>query len=139
MKIHLKKLCTALSKIKAATTAFLLLLGCLAVPKPTFAGTYTELVNFTNMTAPFFGRTPTSVVTLSADGTTLYGTTPFGGVNNHGVIFSYDIATGMYTDLFDFTGATGANPQRRTGPLRKHPLWDGTDRGCKHRWSDIFL
>jgi uncharacterized repeat protein (TIGR03803 family) len=44
----------------------------------------------------------------------LYGVTESGGLNNAGVLFEYDPATGVYTKKIDFTTATGKAP---TGSL----------------------
>ncbi len=41
----------------------------------------------------------------------LYGMTSEGGVNDLGVIFSYDPATDIYTKLLDFDGTNGSNPE----------------------------
>ncbi|MBI3501327.1 MAG: T9SS type A sorting domain-containing protein [Bacteroidetes bacterium] len=40
----------------------------------------------------------------------LYGMTNLGGANNKGVIFEYDINTGIYTKKIDLTSANGGNP-----------------------------
>jgi uncharacterized repeat protein (TIGR03803 family) len=41
----------------------------------------------------------------------LYGMTRYGGANNVGVLFQYDLATSTYTKKFDFAGVTnGVNP-----------------------------
>ncbi|HLV39965.1 MAG TPA: choice-of-anchor tandem repeat GloVer-containing protein, partial [Xanthomarina sp.] len=41
----------------------------------------------------------------------LYGTTDIGGVNNMGVLFSYNIITALYTKLHDFDEQTGQRPK----------------------------
>jgi uncharacterized repeat protein (TIGR03803 family) len=46
---------------------------------------------------------------MATDGK-LYGVTEWGGLHGWGVIFSFDTATNIYTDLFDFTGSTGSSP-----------------------------
>jgi len=53
------------------------------------------------------GSDPVSGLSLSADGTTLYGTTSKGGVNANGTIFGIDIATG--TETIFSNGGTSAN------------------------------
>jgi uncharacterized repeat protein (TIGR03803 family) len=40
----------------------------------------------------------------------LLGTTRDGGTNNFGVIYQFNLSTGTYTKLADFTGTNGANP-----------------------------
>jgi len=39
-----------------------------------------------------------------------YGTTPYGGAHNDGVIFQYDPSTRVYTDEYDFNDTDGSNP-----------------------------
>jgi uncharacterized repeat protein (TIGR03803 family) len=77
---------------------------------------YTVLHNFTGsdgLLTPPDGLNPRhNAMTLSADGTTLYGMTVAGGTTatatnpGLGVIFRYDITTGAFTVLHSFTGAT---------------------------------
>jgi uncharacterized repeat protein (TIGR03803 family) len=52
---------------------------------------------------PQFGDVPVSGIIKAGNGW-LYGTTPTGGANNAGVIYSVDPATNTYTDIFDFPG-----------------------------------
>lgn len=40
----------------------------------------------------------------------LYGNSSSGGYNGAGVVYGYNIATGVYTDLFNLTGPTGSYP-----------------------------
>ncbi len=56
------------------------------------------------------GRNPqyTNMV-LGTDGL-FYGMTKAGGVNDYGIIFSYDSSRGIYTKLYDFDGLNGYNP-----------------------------
>lgn len=62
-----------------------------------------------NFSVPGNGHTPAGSLTLAPNGK-LYGLTSFGGANNIGVIFEYDIASNTYTKKLDFTSATGGNP-----------------------------
>ena len=66
---------------------------------------YTKLYSFdiTN------GAHPQGSLIQANDGK-LYGTTSKGGGSNNGVIFSFNLATGTYTKLYDFDGVNGANP-----------------------------
>ena len=70
--------------------------------------TYTDLVNFTGIAGAFPGSDPDGTLTLS--GGVLYGTAPFGGASNNGVIFSFDPSTSTYKVLYDFDGTKGTNP-----------------------------
>jgi uncharacterized repeat protein (TIGR03803 family) len=54
------------------------------------------------------GWMPRGSLMQAADGK-LYGMTEWGGLNNMGVIFSYDILLNNYSDLFDLTGI-GSKP-----------------------------
>jgi len=56
------------------------------------------------------GGWPEGTLLQASDGK-LYGTTIFGGVNNEGVIFSFNLATSTYTKEIDFNGKNGAHPQ----------------------------
>ncbi len=55
------------------------------------------------------GRQPSGHLLRAADGK-LYGMTPFGGIHNLGVIYSYDPAFSIYKKLMDFDSSNGANP-----------------------------
>lgn len=76
---------------------------------PTTGGTPTALANFNGAN----GSDPIGGLTLSADGTTLFGTTSNGGANNKGVVFSLDISTGALTTLATFDGANGSGPSAK--------------------------
>jgi uncharacterized repeat protein (TIGR03803 family) len=47
---------------------------------------------------------------MQASDSLLYGMTYNGGANSDGIIFSYNIPKGIYTDIHDFTGADGKYP-----------------------------
>lgn len=69
---------------------------------------FNTLYNFTQAD----GCLPEGAMIQGADGK-LYGTAAYGGVNDKGVIFSYDITTNTYVKLFDFVQATGECPLTR--------------------------
>ena len=49
---------------------------------------------------------------MQASNGKLYGLTEFGGTNNLGVLFEYDISTSTYTKKIDFDGANhGSEPK----------------------------
>jgi len=69
-------------------------------------GSETILYNFRGGTD---GKYPCSLV--EANNGLLYGITASGGINDSGIIFSYNISTGTKTDIHDFgSGADGAIP-----------------------------
>lgn len=75
--------------------------------KVTTAGVYTVLATFSGNTGSNKGSQPTGCLAIS--GTNLYGLTRFGGAGNLGS--AYRITTsGVFTSLFDFTGAAGLRP-----------------------------
>ena len=87
----------------------LLLIGW-SVPLMGWASTPTILHSFTGTGSD--GSNPYASLTLSANGTTLYGTTYQGGTSNDGAIFSIDLTNSHYTTLHSFTGVgtDGSNP-----------------------------
>jgi uncharacterized repeat protein (TIGR03803 family) len=56
------------------------------------------------------GSDPLGSLTLSADGTTLYGTTYRGGAGGFGTVFSIPVGGGTPADLVSFSGSNGAGP-----------------------------
>ena len=80
-------------------------LGCGVVYKLNKAGKETVLYNFTGGAD---GANPYAGVVLDSSGN-LYGTTPFGGARNKGVVFKVD-ASGHEAALLRFTGSNGHAP-----------------------------
>lgn len=70
------------------------------------SGTYTKKIDFDGAS---FGSYPNGSLMQAADGY-LYGLTLTGGINDKGVIFRFDINTGIITKVFDFNGSNGLNP-----------------------------
>ena len=70
------------------------------------SSTYTKLKDFdgTNGAYPYGGG-----LIQATDGK-LYGTTYEGGINDAGVIFSFDLSSSVYTKLNDFDHQTGGGP-----------------------------
>lgn len=73
---------------------------------PVTGGAPTVLASFDGT----HGASPLAGLTLSADGSTLYGTTKYGGDNGDGAVFSLPIGGGIPTLVASFDGADGANP-----------------------------
>ncbi len=67
--------------------------------------TFSDLHNFTHATGDF----PNGSL-MHAENGLFYGMTSNGGVNGLGVIFSFNIADSVYTDIHDFNDTAGRNP-----------------------------
>ena len=74
---------------------------------PATGGTPTVLASFNGGD----GAAPYAGLTLSGDGSTLYGTTTDGGADNAGTIFSVPVTGGAPTVLASFNGSDGALAQ----------------------------
>lgn len=68
--------------------------------------TYNKLFSFVSAS----GQYPMRSLMQASNGM-MYGTTSSGGLNNNGVIFSFDATTNTYTNIFDFINAMGTGPQ----------------------------
>lgn len=62
------------------------------------------------------GRNPYGDLLQASNGK-LYGMTPYGGTDDYGVLFEFDIASKQYQKLHDFNGADGGSP---FGTLLQH-------------------
>ena len=79
---------------------------CFGFSFDTGTNIYTKLYDFTLTT----GGNPTRSLLQGRSGL-LFGTAQRGGVYGYGTVFSYNILTNTYTDLFDFDNNNGASPQ----------------------------
>jgi uncharacterized repeat protein (TIGR03803 family) len=73
------------------------------------SNTYTEKMDLwpvvgTSTFHPFYGSV------IQATNGKLYGTTNYGGVNNKGILFEYDLTTSTYTKRADFSTTNGGDP-----------------------------
>ncbi|MDR3519815.1 MAG: peptidoglycan-binding protein [Candidatus Pacebacteria bacterium] len=73
------------------------------------SSTYTKIYDFGDGGANLNGDEPEGSLFQASNGN-LYGMTQVGGVNNRGVIFSYNPTTSTYTKLYDFDFANGSSP-----------------------------
>ena len=97
--------------------------------------TYSDVVNFTGTSN---GSGPVGTLIQASNGN-FYGMTDSGGVNNDGVIFSYNISTGVYTKLLDFNGTgNGANPRRDLFQASNGLLYGMTQFGGVHNDGVMF-
>ena len=71
--------------------------------------TYAKKVDLTGTGGTNPGSTPLGSL-IQATNLKLYGLTSLGGSSALGTLFSYDVASGAYTKLIDFSGTAGANP-----------------------------
>jgi uncharacterized repeat protein (TIGR03803 family) len=88
-------------------------------------GIHTEKYHFTGTG----GAEPTGSL-IQGSNLKLYGMTSSGGTDNLGVIFEYDISTGIMVKKLDFDGSNGANPlgallQAGNGKLYGMTQWGG--------------
>ena len=97
--------------------------------------TYTDLENFDNNTAPKGAYPYSDVINVSG---ILYGMTEDGGANNDGVIFSYNIGTSTYTDLYDFNGGTGGKYPKGSLVAIGNVLYGMTYVGGTNSIGNIF-
>lgn len=82
---------------------------------------FTVLHDFANAT----GESSGGNLLLASNGL-LYGLTLSGGANNDGVLFSYNISTGIYTNLFDFGGGAGTAVQPQSTLIEVSGILYGT-------------
>jgi uncharacterized repeat protein (TIGR03803 family) len=92
------------------------------------ATTITRLHDFDDAT----GTLPTNCKLMQAANHKLYGLTTWGGSNNMGTIFSYDIASAVFAKLYDFNGINGSYPsctllQANNGVLYGVTLYGGAN------------
>lgn len=74
------------------------------------------------------GWAPTGSLLLAADGK-MYGMTTVGGPSNNGVIFRFDPATGVYSNLINFNGTNGAHPHHNLVQLSNGKIYGTTVQG----------
>jgi uncharacterized repeat protein (TIGR03803 family) len=68
----------------------------------------------------------------------LYGMTFFGGLNDKGVIFEYDPATGLYIKKIDFTGLNGGYPYGSLTQALDGKLYGMTSGGGTNNQGVLF-
>ncbi len=67
--------------------------------------TYTKQFEFSSAS----GSGPRGSLTVGSNNK-LYGTTESGGASNFGVLFSFDLASGIYSKIIEFNGTNGKSP-----------------------------
>ncbi len=105
--------------------------------------TFNSLYSF----SPATGNNPRYGHLLKANDGKLYGLTLMGGaydypnsffIQGNGVLFSFDLSTGIYTDLHDFNGADGLNPNGSLIQASDGNLYGTTNSGGSAGYGVIF-
>jgi uncharacterized repeat protein (TIGR03803 family) len=101
---------------------------------------YNPATNSLNLLHSFYGTdgsAPEGTLMQAADGK-LYGVTTNGGVNNIGVLFSYDITANVCTKLYDFVVATGSNPLGNLYQSSDQKLYGTVSNGGANNLGVLF-
>ncbi len=96
--------------------------------------TFTALYHFNALGD---GINPSGSLMQASNGL-LYGMTPDGGAFSSGVIFSFDIVTGIYTKLFDFQSTNGKYPAGGLIQASNGLLYGTTFQGGLNNGGTIF-
>jgi uncharacterized repeat protein (TIGR03803 family) len=114
--------------------------GCGTVFKITPSGTFTSLYSFCSQANCADGLNPSSGLVQASNGN-FYGTTPFGGANNHGTVFEITPA-GKLTTLYSFCPQTncpdGAEPYPGLTLATNGSLYGTTSFGGANESGAIF-
>jgi uncharacterized repeat protein (TIGR03803 family) len=95
---------------------------------------YTKKIDFSSGSG---GYQPQGDLMQATNGK-LFGMTRFGGTNDLGVIFEYDIATNTITKKIDFTGANGESPTGNLVQASNGKLYGMTERGGANTIGVLF-
>jgi len=95
---------------------------------------YTKLYVFNSAT----GSSPSYGGLLQANDGKLYGMTQMGGANGLGVLFSFNLSNGDYTDLYDFNAANGSSPNGSVIQATDGKLYGMTSAGGSNNLGVIF-
>ncbi len=94
---------------------------------------YTKLHDFATAT----GRSPLAELVQPANGL-LYGAASMGGANSGGAIFSWNIATSTYTDVYDMVNVDGYSPFSRMVVGSNGLLYGTTSAGSTNDGGVIY-
>ncbi len=84
------------------------------------------------------GSEPFSGLIQASDGK-LYGVTAYGGDNDNGILFSYNLSTATLTKLYDFDGTnSGKNPKAKLLEASNGLLYGITSEGGNNDLGTIF-
>ncbi len=98
-------------------------------------GKDTALVDFTALGFP--GAGPRGSLIQANDGM-LYGMASANGAHGVGVLFSYNVYTNTYTDLFDFNSSSGENPYGTLMQANDGNLYGMTTYGGQYNDGTLF-
>jgi uncharacterized repeat protein (TIGR03803 family) len=84
------------------------------------------------------GAFPEADLTLSSDGSTLYGTTSAGGPNGYGEVFSIPVAGNTPNVLYSFTGGTDGSGPAAGLTLSGNTLYGTTSAGGADGYGEVF-
>lgn len=69
----------------------------------------------------------------------LYGTNMFGGANNVGTLFSYNVATSTHNAVYSFTTSAGNNPSVAPVSASDGKLYGTTSQGSTNNAGSLFV
>jgi len=97
------------------------------------SSTYTPVYSFDSV----HGANPLSSLIKAPNGK-LYGSAYAGGAHGDGVLFSFDPITNTYTDVHDFDGTDGQNPEGSPYPASDGALYGMTSGGGSSSNGTIY-
>lgn len=97
-------------------------------------GTYTRKVDFNGSSN---GKYPSNSLMQASNGK-LYGVTFNGGTADKGVLFEYDIATGILSKKIDFSTTTGISPTGRLLQAKNGKLYGTATEGGKKNKGTLY-
>ncbi|MBL0343105.1 MAG: hypothetical protein IPP71_20900 [Bacteroidetes bacterium] len=95
--------------------------------------TYTKLIDFTGSN----GKNPSGTLLQFSNGL-LYGLTKYGGANNSGILFSYDISNSSFSSILNFIGTNGDRPCGSLSYASDGKMYGMTQYGGVNNKGTIF-
>jgi uncharacterized repeat protein (TIGR03803 family) len=96
-------------------------------------GVYTDMYNLSMST----GSYPYSSPVIATDGK-LYGVTVYGGTNNVGTIYSFDLDNNTYSDVYNFSSSSGSTPYGGLIQASNGKLYGMTSIGGANSYGTIY-
>ena len=111
--------------------------GLGTIYRVTPAGVVTTVVSFTGTAGSAMGRNPSAA--LVSDGvSTLWGATRYGGTSDLGTVFKYNLATGVFALVHQFTGTNGSQPMQVLASDNAGFWWGTTYQGGTNNAGTVF-